>query len=294
MKRPASIDEMRAAMARFATSEGVEKGLSFKPLPTDVFISPFAKCGTTWMQQIVHGLRTGGSMEFDEITEVVPWVEMAHDAGFDLENQVADPRAFKSHCSYDEIPKGGKYITVFRDPADACLSLYRFFEGWYFEKGSIGLDEFVTDYYLRRDNANSYWHHAASWWRVRDRADVLLFAYEDLKDDLSGAVERVADFIGIPLTRELKAVVVEQSGFDFMKRHASQFDDHLIRKYSDAASGLPPGGESNKVATGTAGAAKPALSGAAHAALATKWADTLDTEFGLADYAALRAAVNRG
>jgi len=32
------------------------------------------KCGTTWMQQIVHGLRTRGSMDFNEITRVVPFL----------------------------------------------------------------------------------------------------------------------------------------------------------------------------------------------------------------------------
>ena len=120
---------------------------------------------------------------------------------------------------------------------------------------------------------------------------MLFFAYEDLKQDLPGAVDRVAAFIGIDLTPALKDVVVEQAGFEFMKRHAHQFDDHLIRKYSDAASGLPPGGESNKVATGKAGGAKPLLSDAAQAALAAKWDETLGVEFGLKDYSALRAAL---
>ncbi len=39
------------------------------------------KCGTTWVQQIVHQLRSRGSMDFEEISIPVPWIEMAHDLG---------------------------------------------------------------------------------------------------------------------------------------------------------------------------------------------------------------------
>src|ERR1700704_5180170 len=113
-------------MKNFATPEGWQRGLDYKPDPTDVFIVTPAKCGTTWMQQIVHGLRTCGSMDFDEITRVVPWIEMAFDMGLDIyAPQVAAPRAFKTHWDLSQVPQGGKYISVVRDPKDAMLSLYR-------------------------------------------------------------------------------------------------------------------------------------------------------------------------
>ena len=57
------------------------------------------------MQQICHQLRTGGDMEFEEISQVVPWIELEHDQGQDLEaEQVAPPRCFKTHCWYDHCP----------------------------------------------------------------------------------------------------------------------------------------------------------------------------------------------
>jgi hypothetical protein len=59
------------------------------------------KEGTTWVQQICHQLRTGGDMEFEEISQVVPWIELARDQGQDLEaEQVVPPRCFKTHCWY--------------------------------------------------------------------------------------------------------------------------------------------------------------------------------------------------
>lgn len=40
--------------------------------------------------------------------------------------QVANPRVFKSHESFADVPKGGKYIYVARDPLDAFVSFYKF------------------------------------------------------------------------------------------------------------------------------------------------------------------------
>lgn len=294
-RRPTDLAGMQAALARFGTEAGRAKGLALTPRPDDVFISPYSKCGTTWMQQIVHGLRTKGSMDFEEISGVVPWIELAHDMGMDPDvAQVAAPRAFKSHVPWDLIPKGGRYIVVFRDPEDACLSLYRFFDGWFFEAGSVGLEEFARDFYLRRPDDRGYWYHAASWYRVREHSDVLPFCYEDLKADLPGVVARVADFIGFGGDAERIDVATRQASFAFMKANASQFDDHLTRITQDPACGLPPGGDVTKVSEGKAGKAKDVLSLETRAAFAEKWQATLGAEFGLDEYAALRRALSSG
>ena len=289
LRRPRSIAELVEANSHFVTDESWQRGVGYQPAPSDIFISPFAKCGTTWMQQIVHGLRSNGSMDFDEITQVVPWLELAHDMGWDVTaDQVATPRAFKSHLRWDEIPKGGRYIVVLRDPGDALLSFYRFCEGWRFETGAISLDDFAT-YYLERDDWHSYWGHAASWWRVRERADVLLVSFETMKADLPGVVRRVADFTGLGGDADRVALATRQARFGFMKAHGAQFDDHLLRAARDRACGLPPGGAATKVDRGQTGHR---LSPDIHAALDGKWQATLGAEFGLADYAALRQALD--
>ena len=41
----------------------------------------------------------------------------------------APTAAFKSHLSYDLVPKGCRYIVSLRDPKDALVSAYRFM-GW--------------------------------------------------------------------------------------------------------------------------------------------------------------------
>ena len=75
------------------SEETYRKGLSFQPRSTDVIIPSAPKCGTTWVQQIVHQLRTGGDMDFASRQEEIPFVEAAYDFGYDLEGeQKAEPR----------------------------------------------------------------------------------------------------------------------------------------------------------------------------------------------------------
>ncbi|WP_371223940.1 sulfotransferase domain-containing protein [Roseovarius sp. 2305UL8-3] len=288
MKRPTSIAQMEKQTAAFATDEGFAKGLAYQPDPTDIFISPYAKCGTTWMQQIVHGLRTGGDMDFGEITEVVPWIELAHDLNLDIHApQKARPHAFKSHLGWDEIPKGGRYIVVMRDPVDAFLSFYKFLDGWHFESGSVSLDQFA-DYVLSRRGSFNYWLHTASWWGQRDNPDVLLLAFEHMKQDLPGAVQQVADFMG-DYPEDRVALATKQADFRFMKAHAGQFDDHYLRAILDPRCGLPPDGVSTKVSTGKAGQGKAAVSDEIRARLDAKWAEVMGAQFGLPNYSALLA-----
>jgi len=170
--RPTSIKEMQERMQNFATDESWQRGLDYKPAATDVFIVTPPKCGTTWMQQIVHGLRTRGSMDFDEIGRVVPWLNMAHDMGIDINApQVANPRAFKTHTTLDETPKGGKYIVILRDPKDALVSHFHFFEEFFFEKGSVNLETFAREHYIPRRNIHN--HLLSLWGRHKDKEERL-------------------------------------------------------------------------------------------------------------------------
>lgn len=274
-------------MVAFCSPEGFAKGLAYRPDPSDIFISPYAKCGTTWMQQIVHGLRSGGDMDFAEITEVVPWLELAHDLGQDVHApQRARPHAFKSHLGWDEIPKGGRYIVVLRDPVDAMLSLYRFLDGWFFEAGSVTLKDFAG-YYLAREEADNYWAHAASWWRQRDNPDVLLLTFEGMTADLPGTVQRVADFMG-GYPEERVALATRQAGFEFMKAHARQFDDNLVRRRRDSACALPTGGASDKVHAGRTGAGQSAVTADIRDRMDARWHQTMGKAFGFESYLALR------
>ena len=282
--RPVTYDEFVERMA-LVFPPGNDINQTFRPRPTDVIISPFAKCGTTWLQQIVHGLRTGGDMDFEDIYDVVPWIDVARELGHDLDgDQRAEPRAFKSHCSWDEVPKGCRYIVSFRDPKDVALSMYRFMEGWWFEPGTIPIDEFVERRSFDRETGPDYWHHLGSWLSQRDNPDVLLITYEEMKDDLRGIIEAIADFIGIEADQARLDIATRQSSYEFMSRNKGPFAEPLIRARSEDVADLPPGSDAAKVRTGSVGDHRHDLPPAMLARFDEIWANTIEAEYGYSTY----------
>ncbi len=161
--RPTSVDELVARLDNFVSPDGEELLNGYRPDPDDVFVVTPAKCGTTWMQQIVHGLRSGGSMDFDNINDVVPWLGLSHTAEEEARAAQQDlrPHVFKSHSPLDQAPQGARYIVVLRDPADAMLSHYRFAAGVFFDADSIDFDTFAREFYLPRRAVHE--HVIAMW-----------------------------------------------------------------------------------------------------------------------------------
>jgi hypothetical protein len=285
LRRATTLDEFHTKMMSLISPESYQAGLAFVPRPGDVIISPYPKCGTTWMQQIVHSLRTGGDLDFDDISRVVPWIETAHDLGIDLTaEQRGEQRAFKSHLTWDDVPKGARYIVPVRDPRDALVSAFRFFEGWIIEPGTVDIATLGRSHFVE---FRSYYTHLASWWPRRAEPDVLLLAYEQMNADPERAVRRVAGYVGFGGDEERIAVACEQSSFASMSANKDKYDDSMMRRRSEQVCDLPPGGESDKVRAGGVGGHRAALSEALLADLDATWRDTIGARFGLADYDAL-------
>jgi Sulfotransferase domain len=292
----AAIALMKQRLSGFETEFGRLQGLSYQPRPhVDVVISTTPKAGTTWMQQICHQLRVDpplkrsngepgendddaddSHMDFEEISEVVPWLELAHDQGQDLEapqymgrnetssQQQQHLRFFKTHAWVDHCPPGfSKIIVVLRDPCDTLVSFYHFFEDWFFEPGTVSLDTFAREFWLSRgvpasrmENA-SYFVHLVSWYqgymeemkRDERQQKILVVCFEDLKENLEFQVRRVAAFLSSNKNNtttvrydspERVAAAVQRSTFAFMKEHEDKFDEKLSKTMRNAACGLPP------------------------------------------------------
>jgi hypothetical protein len=265
---------------------------SYRPRPSDVVITPYAKCGTTWLQQIFHTLRTRGDFDFDDISRVVPWLETAVIAGVNLEGpQRAEPRGFKSHLSYAMVPKGARYIVAFRDPKDAVVSMFRFMEGWFIEPGAVLMNDFAKNWVARTDEGRDYWSHLLSWWAERDNPDVLILSYEGMMAAPDATIRQVAAFCGFALDDELMALALERSSFEFMLAHKDRFDDLLMRTASEKRCNLPPGSDSAKVRKGGSGGHRQELSPEISAALDAKWRELVTPLTGFADYAAMEAQI---
>jgi len=291
--RATNVEDLDTAYRTFFDETKVSLGLAFKPHPSDIIISPYAKCGTTWLQQIAHGLRTRGSMEFDEITHVSPWIELAYDVGWDLEAaQVASPRLYKSHASWHDIPKGCRYICAFRHPDDAIVSFYRFFEGWFFEPGTISLENLIHWRWPRdKVDGQGYWYHLISWWEQCHNPNVLLLCYEDMKADLPGTVQKVARFMGIELDDSLFNIVVRQASREFMLAHKHQFDASYLHRIGGKRAGLPLPIDASKVTPGPSNQARYQLSPVLKKELDDIWREQVQSKYGFKDYEELHQAL---
>jgi hypothetical protein len=289
--RARSLAEFRDAQLKFveAGMAAKDRFAPFEPRLTDIIISPYGKCGTTLLQQTFHTLRTRGDMDFDDISRVVPWIEMSPMLGIDLNaEQRANPRGFKSHSGYATIPKGARYVVSLRDPKRAFISMFRFMEGWFIEPGAIPIEEYFEHWLKGRGaEGEGYWDHLKSWWAVRGQPNVLLLSYAQMARDPIPSIRRLADFAGIPLDDELLDLTVERTSRAFMLAHKDRFDDAMMRHFSETVAGMPPGSDSAKVRHGIEEALPPAIFERMNAI----WAEQITGPLGFADFAELDAAI---
>jgi len=201
----------------------------YTPRPRDVIVATYPKSGTNWVLQIAQQIAWRGAAEFEHIHSVVPWPDAPSNlvVGLDAELPPSPTghRIIKTHHSADGTPwqKEVTCIAVVRDPKEVVVSSY------HFVLGLLGiLEHFTPSQWLELFLSGSFpldsWaRNAASWWALKDRPNVLLLNFADLKRDLGGQVDRVAGAMGVELTQEERDKVLERSSFQWMKAHEAQF-----------------------------------------------------------------------
>ncbi|GMR18710.1 MAG: sulfotransferase domain-containing protein [Gammaproteobacteria bacterium] len=221
----------------------------FKPRPTDVLITTAPKAGTTWMQNILHQLRSGGDQNFHSIDEVVPWLEWPRKeqtwqqviADYD---KISDPRVFKTHCTYTQTPGGvemARIILSSRDPRDCCVSFYHHvldFTDDARKHAGISMPESFEAHVERWLSVASWYRNIKSWWPHHGHPNVLWLRYQDMKSDLPETINQICNFLEWSITKDQQQRVLEFSSFNWMKRHANKF----IHRKGDGKPLFKPGG----------------------------------------------------
>lgn len=210
------------------------KFADYRPQAHDVLICSYFKSGTNWTMQIATQIAFRGHAEFEHIHDVVPWPDLPARANYavpptdDTARRAAPTglRVIKTHLPLGDVPyvSEARYIAVVRDPKDVVVSSYHFTR-------SMGLRSLMPpvadwlDVYLSPDTPIGSWAgHLASYWRVKDRPNVLFLTYEEMRADLPGAVDRIAQFMDVELTDAERAAVIAQSQFAHMKQIGHKFD----------------------------------------------------------------------
>ena len=205
----------------------------FNARPTDVLITTAPKAGTTWMQQILHQLKTGGDPGFADIDQVVPWLElprrgMSWRELLDKYEQLSDPRIFKTHCTFPQTPgtDTARIILSSRDPRDCCVSFYHHVMSM--------TDAAIANFDMQRPGSfdeyfeswmsfGAWYRNVQSWWPHINDENVLWLRYQDMVNDLETSVQKILSFLDWKLAENQLPQVLEYCSFPWMKRHAEKF-----------------------------------------------------------------------
>ncbi len=220
----------------------------YRPRPGDVIIATAPKVGTTWMQQIVRLLIFQNPAP-TSIKDLSPWLDarfqMPLDAALEMLEGQTHRRFLKSHLPFDALPVYDevRYIHVSRDPRDAAMSFsnhYNSFTPAALDKfDEIGnSDETIGRPYPRAPadprgfflewlgreggdgataSAARFFETECSYWAERNRPNLLLVHYNDLKADLEGEMRRVSQYLDIAVPEALWPALVTAATFDQMK-----------------------------------------------------------------------------
>lgn len=226
----------------------------------DIIISTPPKCGTTWVQTIC-ALLIFGSPDFPQaVDRISPWLEQSlrpiADVVADLGAQ-KHRRFIKSHTPLDGLAFDERvtYLCVGRDPRDVALSWDNHMNNIDLQallklrEKAVGSDDLAE--LLQRQTqamqmpaaeADRFWHwvendlavvdsvaslaftlhHLGSFHAERDRPNVVMLHYGDLKADLEGQMRSLASRLGIEVEEGLLQTLVEAASFESMRSRTSK------------------------------------------------------------------------
>jgi aryl sulfotransferase len=236
----------------------------YKPRVGDIIIATAPKAGTTWTQHIVN-LLVFQSPEPRPLFDLSPWIDcrfmMPIEAMLTTIEAQQHRRFMKSHLPLDALPiyEEVRYVHVARAGLDSCMSFLNHFNSFLPEAierfDAIGMaDETIGRPFPRRPHtpreffrywlegdgkeqgpmmSGTYFDIELSFWRERERPNLLLVHYNDLKNDLSGEMKRIAAFLDIETPDALWPELVEAASFGAMKRDGDVLLEGLKRGFKD-------------------------------------------------------------
>ena len=243
----------------------------YRPTANDVIVSTYPKSGTNWTMQIAHQIAWLGEGTFDYIHEVIPWPGSIMKTPVipldDLSVAKSSPtgmRVIKSHEEAAFVPLNdeGKYIVVVRDPKDVLVSAYHF-ENEFFLKmvgDKVPLADFIEGFLAKEFIYIDWASHTSSWWALRQRSNVLLLFFEEMKDNPHQVIRQIADLMQVGLTDTQFAQVAEKSSYAWMKTHDKIFSPPTPPDYQEQ-------GKISMVRSGRTGASGETLTAAQQKAI---------------------------
>ncbi len=213
---------------------------AFSPRNDDIFICSLSKNGTTWMQTICTFL-VFGTADLDFVpADRSTWLDATFEPIEDLIvhfDKQTNRRIIKTHTPLDGIPFYPRctYITVWRDPRDAYLSLRTHLDNMSADLGERGLDLPPDEAFL--NFIESKWeteatevasldyvgHFINSYFEFKGIPNLHFFHYADMKHDLKSEISKIAKVLEIEVSQSKLDEYAEAATFSSMKKNALGF-----------------------------------------------------------------------
>lgn len=190
----------------------------FRSRPDDVIITTTPKSGTTWLKALAFAIRHREKhlpnapdhplLRFNphQLVRTFEVYDLA-----DLEH-LPSPRLLNTHFPFHMLSTTTKCKLVFlcRNPGDNFISHWKFHNrihtmaaGSDVELG-LSLEEAFDLFCSGRSSYGPYWDSVLGYWQAskQEPERVLFLHYEELKQDPSPRIKRLASFLGVPFTEE--------------------------------------------------------------------------------------------
>ncbi|XVF42640.1 hypothetical protein PTKIN_Ptkin01aG0380700 [Pterospermum kingtungense] len=203
----------------------------FQALDSDIIVTSFPKCGTTWLKALTFSIVNRKQFEKEENPllnlsphELVRFFEYEfylNNRTPDLENSsLYKPRLFSTHIPYASLPpsikdSNSKIVYICRNPMDMFISLWCFFNKLRAENEDRlpVLDEAFELFCRGICIHGPLFDHVLGYWKASQESPnkILFLQYENLKEDTIFNVKKLAMFLGFPFSEEEeKQGVVEE------------------------------------------------------------------------------------
>ncbi|KAM9313896.1 sulfotransferase 2A1-like [Pholidichthys leucotaenia] len=192
----------------------------------DILIVTYPKSGTTWTQEIVPLIMSGGdpkSVETVPSWERAPWLETEEPIKLKIDERPS-PRILATHFHYYMMPASffavrPKVIYVMRNPKDVFTSSVHFHEMASFLVSPSPQSEFLHKFLHGKVFYGSWFDHVKGWLNAEDKEKIMHISYEEMFRDLRDSVGQIAQFLEKPLDAAVVEKIADRCLFKNMKKN---------------------------------------------------------------------------
>ena len=238
--------------------------LLFEPRLGDVIISTPPKCGTT-LSQMLCALVLFDSSDFPgRMDDLSPWLDQRTRSDDEVLAQLeaqTHRRFIKTHTPLDGVPERADvtYVSVGRDPRDVFVSWEHHIANLDRDNmfaaidGAVGFDTvlpFIGESPDTIEERYDFWlvnerptvpmslaivaGHLEAAWQRRDRPNVEMFHFDEIRSDRAAAMTRLATAFGVELTSERIDELAESASIDRMRDRAADLAPNTKGIFQDS------------------------------------------------------------